>query len=129
MSRKGKMNLASDLIKGKVVKIVSGSGAIERCPECGRALVNDHCPVHIDIEPEKDLRIKARLDSGELIVINGEEAEKMLGIKTKEAHLLPEYDVLKLIRGKIKDKEIKANISPINREEKIYGGKNIEILE
>ena len=52
----------SGLVKGTITDIVPKSGYIERCPECKRVLVNGHCPVHVDVKPEEDMRIKASLD-------------------------------------------------------------------
>lgn len=114
-------------IEGTVMEIVPKSGAIERCPKCRRALVNNHCPVHVDVESEKDLRIKAKLDSGEMIIINGERAENLLGVKIDEAHLLPEYDILNLIRGKVQGKKIGVSASPINGQERIFKALDLNV--
>jgi replication factor A1 len=51
-------------IVGNVLEVRDGSGLIERCPECGRAIQNDQCRVHGAVDGEDDLRIKAILDDG-----------------------------------------------------------------
>ena len=51
-------------IVGNVLEVRDGSGLIERCPECGRALQNGQCRVHGDVDGEDDLRIKAIVDDG-----------------------------------------------------------------
>ena len=51
-------------VVGNVLEVRDGSGLIERCPECGRAIQNDQCRVHGAVDGEDDLRIKAILDDG-----------------------------------------------------------------
>ncbi len=47
-----------------MLEVRDGSGLIERCPECGRAIQNDQCRSHGAVDGEDDLRIKAILDDG-----------------------------------------------------------------
>ncbi|MEA1993307.1 MAG: hypothetical protein U9N35_02780, partial [Euryarchaeota archaeon] len=87
-----------DVIEGKIARIVPKSGYVERCPECNRILVNNHCPVHVEVEPLDDLRIKVSLDSNKkILIINGEKAEKIVRIKLKKAKKMKKDDLDKLI--------------------------------
>ena len=49
---------------GNVIEVRDGSGLIERCPECNRAIQNGECRSHGSVEGEDDLRTKAILDDG-----------------------------------------------------------------
>ena len=69
-------------IVGNVLEVRDGSGLIERCPECGRAIQNDQCRVHGAVDGEDDLRIKAILDDGTATVtaiIGAELTEEIYG--------------------------------------------------
>ncbi len=113
-------------IEATVQEIKSGSGAVERCPECNRVLTNDHCVVHLDVEGKKDLRIKAKLSNGKVVVINGGIAEKLLDIDKEDAHVLPEHDLLRMINGKLKGKKLKATVTDINKEEGLVHAESID---
>lgn len=81
-------------IEGRVTRIVPKSGYIERCPECNRVLVNDHCPVHLDVYPVEDFRVKAALDSTrKVMVANGEVAEKLTDIDIEMAKEMDTEDL------------------------------------
>lgn len=113
-------------IKGKINEILFGSGAIERCPKCRRPLVNNHCPVHLDVDPEKDLRVKAKLSSGKIIIINGKTVENLLEINIEDAHTLPEYDILRLIKGRLGGKTIRAEVKDIDKNKGIFYVKSVK---
>ena len=51
-------------LTGNVIEVRDGSGLIERCPECNRAIQNGECRSHGSVEGEDDLRTKAILDDG-----------------------------------------------------------------
>jgi replication factor A1 len=51
-------------LTGSVIEVRDGSGLIERCPECNRAIQNGECRSHGSVEGEDDLRTKAILDDG-----------------------------------------------------------------
>jgi len=51
-------------LRGNIIAIRDGSGLIERCPECGRAVQNGQCRTHGAVEGVDDLRTKAILDDG-----------------------------------------------------------------
>lgn len=51
-------------LTGNVIEVRDGSGLIQRCPECNRAIQNGECRSHGDVEGEDDLRTKAILDDG-----------------------------------------------------------------
>lgn len=84
----------------RITGIVPKSGYIERCPECNRVLINDHCPVHIEVDPVEDIRVKASLRNKDKIAIaNGEVAEKLLGISLEKAKEIPKEDMDSIIHG------------------------------
>ena len=69
-------------VVANVIEVRDGSGLIERCPECGRAIQNDQCRVHGAVDGEDDLRIKAILDDGTATVtaiIGAELTEEIYG--------------------------------------------------
>ncbi|MFW6196527.1 MAG: replication factor A [Thermoplasmatota archaeon] len=95
-------------LEDKIVGIVPKSGYIERCPECKRVLVNDHCPVHIEVDPLEDLRVKASLqNSDKIAVFNGEQAEELLDMTLDESKEIEEDDMEPLIYGKLVGKKLK----------------------
>ena len=49
---------------GTILDVQDGSGLIERCPDCGRAIQSGQCREHGDVDGEDDLRTKAILDDG-----------------------------------------------------------------
>ena len=51
-------------LTGNVIEVRDGSGLIERCPECNRAIQNGECRSHGSVEGEDHLRTKAILDDG-----------------------------------------------------------------
>lgn len=116
-------------VEGTIATILGNSGAIERCPECGRALVNDHCVVHLDVEPEQDVRVKAELEDGTRVVFGTELVEHLLGLTTEEAHSLPEYDVLNLIQGTFRDKHVSLTVTAINEEDDLYAVNEVQSLD
>jgi len=52
-------------IRGAIVDIYSGSGLIQRCPECGRIVNKGLCATHGKVIGVYDLRVRAVLDDGE----------------------------------------------------------------
>ncbi|MCH3978184.1 MAG: single-stranded DNA-binding protein [Candidatus Methanomethylophilus sp.] len=82
------------VIKGTVVDIRSGSGLIDRCPQCRRAISNGECAVHGPVQnPVKDLRIKATVDDGTgaiSAIIGRADTEKLTGMTLDEAEALAE---------------------------------------
>jgi replication factor A1 len=51
-------------LTGNVIEVRDGSGLIERCPECNRAIQNGECRSHGSVDGVDDLRTKAILDDG-----------------------------------------------------------------
>jgi len=91
-------------VEGRVTKTVPKSGVIERCPECDRVVHNGHCVVHVDADPEPDLRLKGKVEGyDQVVVVNTDLAEDILDISLDEAQVLPESDLLNLIRTKFVD--------------------------
>lgn len=93
-------------VKGRVKSLVPESGYVERCPECDRVTHNNHCVVHVDETPEPDLRLKARIDGyDEVVVVNSDLAEDILGIGIDEAEALPESDLMSIIKNRFIGRE------------------------
>ncbi|MFD1567994.1 Single-stranded DNA binding protein [Halolamina litorea] len=51
-------------LSGNVIEVRDGSGLIQRCPECNRAIQNGECRSHGQVDGVDDLRTKAILDDG-----------------------------------------------------------------
>ena len=51
-------------LTGNVIEVRDGSGLIERCPECNRAIQNGECRSHGSVDGIDDLRTKAIFDDG-----------------------------------------------------------------
>lgn len=115
-------------MEGHITRILGNSGAIERCPECSRVLVNDHCVVHLDVEPVKDIRVKAKLDDGRTVVFGSDLVEHLLGLTAEDAHALPEHDMLNLIQGTFRDKDVSLDVTPIDEDDGVYVVETINIL-
>ena len=72
---------------GTIVAINSGSGIIERCPECRRMLRDGVCSEHGPQRGEEDLRLRFVLDNGVSnanLFLGKEAAEKFLGMSMEE---------------------------------------------
>jgi replication factor A1 len=69
-------------VVGNVIDLRDGSGLIERCPDCGRAVQNGQCRSHGAVEGVDDLRTKAILDDGTgtvTVVLDEELTERIYG--------------------------------------------------
>ncbi len=69
-------------LSGNVIEVRDGSGLIQRCPECNRAIQNGECRSHGDVEGEDDLRTKAILDDGTgtcTVILGRELTEEIYG--------------------------------------------------
>jgi len=122
------MSQQMSVLEGQIERIFSDSGAIERCPECRRALVNDHCPVHLDVDGIEDLRVKVRLDNDMKVIFNGDIIEHVLGIKKSDANALPDHDVKRIIHNKFSKKSVKVEVTPISEDDQLYHVKSIQEL-
>ena len=72
---------------GTIVAINSGSGIIERCPECRRMLRDGSCQEHGAQRGEEDLRLRFVLDDGVSnanLFLGKEPAEEFLGMAMDE---------------------------------------------
>ncbi len=105
----------------EVDEIIPESGLIERCPECRRALVNDHCPVHLDVEPVHDLRVKARTSDGDTVIFGGDTSEEVLELTVEEALELSEREIEKRIEERIVGTKMRLSLYPIAEEKNIFG--------
>ena len=72
---------------GTIVAINSGSGIIERCPDCRRMLRDGSCSEHGPQRGEEDLRLRFVLDNGVAnanLFLGKEPAEEFLGMSMEE---------------------------------------------
>jgi replication factor A1 len=72
---------------GTIVAINSGSGIIERCPDCRRMLRDGSCSEHGPQRGEEDLRLRFVLDNGVSnanLFLGKEPAEEFLGMSMEE---------------------------------------------
>jgi len=82
---------------GNVIEVRDGSGLIERCPECGRAIQKGQCRTHGAVEGVDDLRVKAILDdgTGTTMAVLGEDLTAEVyggGIEAAKEHAREEMD-------------------------------------
>lgn len=113
-------------MEGKIERIIPQSGPIDRCPECDRVFVNGHCVVHLDVEPEEDVRVKAGLDSGDTVIFGSETVEHLLGLTVDDLHALPEHDAQNIVQNKFKGKQVAVSASPIDEDDGVYRVQGIE---
>ena len=81
-------------VEGTVIEIRSGSGIVQRCPECNRVLQGEECNIHGKVKGVTDLRIKLVIDDGTGTVngIIGKDAtEKLLGKTFDELEKMAEH--------------------------------------
>ena len=107
-------------IVGALVSIQQGSGLIQRCGVCGRAMIKESCPEHGKVESYDDLRIKGVLDDGESvyeIILNEENVKSLTGIGLEEAKKIAQE---KLDRGAVLS-ELKSRL--LGRYFKVTGTK------
>ncbi len=52
------------IVEGTIIDIRDGSGIIDRCPQCNRALKDKECNIHGKVEGITDFRIKSIIDDG-----------------------------------------------------------------
>lgn len=75
-------------VTGIVVDVRSGSGIIQRCPECNRSILNGECMSHGTVEPVTDMRLKLVVDDGTgalNVIVNRELTEKLTGVAMEAA--------------------------------------------
>jgi|Deesub1362A_J573_1020465.scaffolds.fasta_scaffold00049_34 replication factor A1 len=75
-------------IVGSLVAIQQGSGLIQRCPECHRALKKGLCATHGKVEGYDDLRVKGVIDDGLNcydVILNEENIKYLTEIGLEEA--------------------------------------------
>jgi len=92
------------VLKGRITKIYDGSGLIQRCPKCGRWIIDDFCMVHGEVAGKWDLRIKAGLDDGKkrhTLIFQREITEKILKLTLEGAKELGEEEILERIKREV----------------------------
>jgi replication factor A1 len=91
-------------IEGTIIEIRQGSGIILRCPECNRAVINNECSQHGNVEGKKDLRVKLVVDDGTGSVIsslNKELSEDLLGKTLEDYKKMDEETIIEDINKKL----------------------------
>ncbi|MDK2947358.1 MAG: hypothetical protein PWQ63_518 [Methanolobus sp.] len=99
-------------VSGNIISIRSGSGLIERCPQCNRVTQKSSCRSHGEVECLTDMRIKAILDDGTgavHLMLNRELSEAVYGKSMHDAEKLAQSslsaeavfeDMKKVLNGK-----------------------------
>ena len=105
---------------GAIIAIQEGSGLIERCPICNRALIDESCGEHGGVEGKSDLRVKAILDDGQEahdILLNAEITEKVCKITIKKAKKASAFEgtILEEIRSVLLGRYFKVKGPKIGR--------------
>ena len=91
-------------VEGTIIEIRQGSGIIQRCPECNRAIINNECSVHGKVEGEQDFRVKLVVDDGTGSVtssLNKELSENILGKTLEEYKKMDELTMIEDINKKM----------------------------
>ncbi len=81
---------------GALVAIQQGSGLIQRCSICKRAMSSGVCPIHGPIKTYDDLRVKGVIDDGENvyeIILNEENIKKLIGMDINTAKKIAEENL------------------------------------
>lgn len=90
-------NGATDVtVEATLVEVRPGSGLVQRCPECKRALAEGQCRTHGKVTGQDDVRIKAVLDdgTGAISAIFGRETTEAVLGKTLDECLKMAKDAL-----------------------------------
>ncbi|MGC9308710.1 MAG: hypothetical protein ACP5FL_08050 [Thermoplasmatota archaeon] len=96
-------------LEGVVIEIQRGSGLIERCPECNRALRDGVCVIDGDVEGQPDLRIKAVVDDGTgavTAIMDRSVTEKLMDTTMEEYQKLAEEQGNEVVEQAIMDRLI-----------------------
>ncbi len=104
-------------ISGRITQIYDGSGLIQRCPKCGRWIIDDFCIVHSDVRGLWDLRIKARFEDGKgrsTLIFKRDMTEKNVNIILREAKKLGEAATLERIKNALLGKEVEVEGVKLN---------------
>ncbi len=91
-------------VEGTIIEIRQGSGIIERCPECNRAIINNECSIHGKVEGEQDFRVKLVVDDGTGSItssLNKELSENLLGKTLEEYKKMDELTMIEDINKKL----------------------------
>jgi replication factor A1 len=72
------------VLEGTIIELKSGSGVIQRCTKCMRAVKEGECAMHGKIDVKNDLRLKAVLDdgTGTLTILMGKDLSEIFIGKT-----------------------------------------------
>ena len=104
-------------ISGRITQIYDGSGLIQRCPKCGRWIIDDFCIVHSDVRGLWDLRIKARFEDGKgrsTLIFKKDMTEKNVNIILRDAKKLGEAATLERIKNALLGKEVEVEGVKLN---------------
>ena len=110
-------------VTGTVLEVREGSGLIERCPECNRALQGGQCREHGTVEGEDDMRVKAIVDDGTgavTAILDRELTESVYGGSMDEAMTVARDAMDKSVIAE----EIRSRI--VGREYRIRGNLSVD---
>jgi replication factor A1 len=91
-------------VEGTIIEIRQGSGVILRCPECNRAMINNECSTHGNVNGKQDLRVKLVVDDGTgsvTSILNKGLAEKILDNTLEEYKKIDEDELIEDINKKL----------------------------
>jgi replication factor A1 len=106
-------------VEGTIIEIREGSGIINRCPQCNRALKNGECTIHGKIEGKSDLRIKLIIDDGTgaiSTVYNKKISEKLLNKTLEDYEKMNQDEVIKEIIKKLFSQRVLMNGNTLSDE-------------
>lgn len=106
-----------------VLEVREGSGLIERCPECNRALQGGQCREHGAVEAKNDMRVKAIVDDGTgavTAILDRELTESVYGGSMDEAMSVAREAMDKSVIAE----EIRSTI--VGREYRIRGNLSVD---
>lgn len=101
IEKRGAIDISVD---GTIIDIREGSGIINRCSKCKRAVKDDECAVHGKVDSKIDLRIKAIIDDGTgaiNTILNKEITEKILKKKIEDCEKIAHDKLIEEITNKI----------------------------
>ena len=92
------------MAEGTIIEIRQGSGIIQRCPECNRAMIDNVCSIHGKVDGKQDFRVKIVVDDGTgsiTSILNRELAENILGKTLDEYKKMDEEKLIEDLNKKL----------------------------
>jgi len=121
------------MVEGTVIEIKSGSGYIERCPDCNRPTINGECKVHGKVNGIPDLRIKMVVDDGSAgigVIVGRELTERLINKSIDECRQMGRDKVMEILEKNLLTKRVLLKGNAIGDD---FGttliAKEIEVLD